>query len=204
MHKLGWLMVGVVGLGLLGGCSGIPPTYYYRVHSEENEANGVNAGEVIPVVIGVTPCTADLLYKGDKIVYRNSPYEVQFYHYRRWVAPPQKLVTEAIVNRFKASGAFQKVVQLPAADRIDYLLKGRIRAFEEWDEPNSWFGLVSLELVLQDPATRASVWQKTFTAKTPAAKKEPVEVVRAISTSLNQVLDEAIAEIAHYLKEREI
>ncbi len=186
---------------LFFGCGGVPLTYYYRIHSESPAHNN---HAPLPAVIGVAPCSADLLYEEDKIVYRNSPYEVQFYHYRRWVAPPKKLVTESLVRRFTESGAFRKVVRFPTSAHVDFILSSRILAFEEWDEAQSWFGLVTLELALLDPESGERIWQQVFTERTPAQRKQPVEVVKAISTSLDRVLDRAIAEISNYLKEYKI
>ncbi|NIR52506.1 hypothetical protein GWO43_28330 [candidate division KSB1 bacterium] len=186
------------------GCGGVPPTYYYRIGLDDHRVEEQNNSTFIPVTLGIAQCTTDILYESDKIVYRDSPYEVQFYHYRRWIAPPKKLVTEKIFEQFRSSGYFRKVVSLPAKVELDYILKGRIEAFEEWDERNSWYGLVSVDFKLQNPKTREIVWEKTFSERTPAQKKEPVEVVKAISQSLYKVIGNALDEIKHNLRDYKI
>ncbi len=180
-----------------GGCSGVPPTYYYRVDYTSDST--VGNGAMLPVSIVVAQFSTDILYEGDKMVYRNSPYEAQFYHYRRWVAPPRKIVTEKVLRQYQASRAFDLVVRTPTSKKIDYTLTGNILAFEEWDEGDSWFGIVSLEFSLQDVATHEVVWSAEFSEKTRAGKKHPVEVARAISTSLDKVVGKSIGELSDYL-----
>ncbi|RMF59076.1 MAG: hypothetical protein D6743_16775 [Calditrichaeota bacterium] len=186
----------------LGGCGGVPPTYYYRIdYPIENDATN---STVLPVTIGVAQFGSDALYEGDRIVYRQSPYEVQYYHYRRWIAPPRKIVTEKVLKQYQASGAFKQVVRLPARVEVDYILRGQIRAFEEWDESKTWYGIVSLDFRLQRAGSNEIVWEKTISEKTMAAKREPVEVVKAISESLNKVISSSIQQVKQQLKQANI
>lgn len=186
--------------GLLGliailtfSCGSIPQTHYYRIDYQSNRTNSAN--HVVPLTIGITQFRADMLYKDDKIVYRESPYEVKYYHYRRWVARPKKLVTEKVVEQYQSSGVFEKVVKLPAVTKVDYVLTGQIQAFEEWDEPADWYGVVSLRFELIDPSTGEVIWEKALSERTRVDKKEPVEVVKAISESLNKVVGRSIVAV---------
>jgi len=182
---------------LIIGCGSVPPTYYYRIHYD---MPAHNSPAPIPVTIGIEPFDADALYKGDRIVYRNSEYEVRFYHYRRWVAPPNKIVQESVIEQFRSSGVFERVVNNKALVKVDYILKGNIKSFEEWDENNSWYGLVSIAFELRNTDTKEIVWQNTLSEKTAVSRKEPSEVARAISESLKRVVEKAIREIVENLK----
>lgn len=199
--KKAWLLSLFFGLIVLfSACSGVPPTYYYRVdYDVPAEANDDNH---LPLTIAVQHFSADLLYEGDRIVYRNSPYEVNFYYYRRWVAPPKKLVTEEVYQHFKKSGMFAKVVRTPAVTPVDYTLGGQIQAFEEWDASDGWFGLVSVQFQLRSSGNNEVVWEKTLSEKTRAAAKKPVQVVQAISQSLNAVTDKALQDVVSFLKNK--
>ena len=187
----------IFALWLLANCGSVPQTFYYRVdYRIEDLRNGNHA---IPLTLGIRQFDADFLYEGDRIVYRQSPYQVQFYHYRRWVAPPKKIVTEKVLKQFQSSGVFANVVRIPSATKIDYTLNGEIQAFEEWDEGGSWYGLVTIEFKLQNSDFEI-VWQKVFSEKTIIEKKEHVEIVKAISQSLNKVVKGSIEEIKNNLK----
>ena len=78
-------------------CGHVPATYYYQISYELTRPDTIKSS--IPATIGVREFEVDVVYKGDKIVYRNSPYEIQYYHYRRWIAPPRKLVKEKLVEQ---------------------------------------------------------------------------------------------------------
>ncbi len=185
----------------LSGCGSVPPTYYYKIDYET--ASSQNSS-VLPVTIGVSQFGADVMYENDKIVYRDSPYEVQFYNYRRWIAQPRKIVTEKIHQQYREAGLFQRVVRIPSTFKIDYILKGRITAFEEWDEGTAWYGVVAIEFQLYDPSTNEIVWENLVSERTAAAKKEPAEVVKAISESLNAVITKSIAQIGDHLRAKTI
>lgn len=184
-------------LALIISCAGVPPTYYYRIHYDMPEHN---SPAPLPVTIIIEPFDADALYKGDRIVYRNSEYEVQFYHYRRWVAPPNKIVQESVIEQFRASGVFERVVTSTVPVDAGYILKGNIKSFEELDEGDSWYGLVSIAFELQDKETKRMVWQNTLSERTPTSKKEPMEVAKAISQSLKTVVEKTIQEIDKNLR----
>lgn len=183
---------------LLARCGSVPQTFYYRVDYELQEPKDGN--HTIPLTLGVMQFSTDLLYEGDKIVYRQSPYEVQFYNYRRWIAPPKRIVTERVLRHYQASGVFEKVIRVPSTEKIDYVLSGEIQSFEELDEGSVWYGVVAIEFKLRDNSTQDIIWEKTFSQKTVIEKKQPVEVVRAISRSLEEVVRQSIDEVKSNLK----
>ncbi|MFQ5824531.1 MAG: ABC-type transport auxiliary lipoprotein family protein [bacterium] len=194
-----FLSTGYLGLLVFSiHCGSVPPTFYYRIHYEVPESEIRNS--IVPVTLGISQFTADILYEGDRIVYRQSSFEVQYYHYRRWIAPPKKIVTEKVLEQLRASGIFQRVVRIPSNFSIDFILKGQIKAFEEWDEKSAWYGLVTLSFQLQSAGNNEIVWEKEISEKTRAYKKEPVEVVKAISQSLKKVIEKAILEIEQNIK----
>ena len=162
-----------------------------------------NSPTPLPVTIIIEPFDADALYKGDRIVFRNSEYEVQFYHYRRWVAPPNKIVQESVIEQFRASGVFERVVTSTVPVNAGYILKGNIKSFEEWDEGDSWYGLVSISFELQNKETKKIIWQNSLSERTPTSKKEPTEVARAISESLKKIVEKAIREVEEKLSSQQ-
>lgn len=193
MFRCACVVFSLVVWMLSGGCGSVPPTYYYRIQYDIQDRR--SADNTLPVTLGIQPFTADVAYQDERIVYRESRYEVRFYHYRRWVAPPRKLVTQSVLKQFEASGRFDEVVRLPAFSQADYVLSGEIRAFEELDAEDGWYGLVTIAFTLTDRQTSEVVWEEEITQRTPAAAKEPLAVVEAISKSLQSVVEQAIEAI---------
>ncbi|MFQ5584304.1 MAG: hypothetical protein ACE5GL_07715, partial [Calditrichia bacterium] len=91
-------------------------------------------------------------------------------------------------------------VSYSSRKKPDYILKGKIRSFEEWDEGDNWYGSVSITFGLQNSQSQQIVWEKGYSEKTPVAKKEPVEVVKAINISLNKIIQQVIADVGETLR----
>lgn len=186
---------------LLSACGGVPETFYYTVaplavKTTSTESN--NNHNERTVVLGVEKFSAEALFDDDRIIYRDSAYEVKYYHYRRWAAMPRQLVTDQVIKQLQAAHICRNVVNFPSNNRVDYVLTGRILSFEEWDRGELWFGRVAFTAQLYDPASRQLLWSEVFEAETRAEKRLPVAVVEAIGKSL----EKCIADLQQALPER--
>jgi ABC-type uncharacterized transport system auxiliary subunit len=100
------------------------------------------------------------------------------------------LVTDKILSHLSDSGLFEKVVAYPSATEVKYVLGGRLLAFEEWDEQNSWHGKINIKIHLYEPSTQQVIWTGQFAHIQPVEKKIPVAVVQALSLGLQKCLDD--------------
>jgi len=183
---------------LLSSCGGVPETYYYTLAFEPDKKLNDDRAP-LPFALGVQKFESEVIYDDDRIIYRDSPFEVKYYFYRRWVAPPRHLVTEKVVNFLSESGLFEKVTTYPSPANVKYILSGRLLAFEEWDEQNNWYGKVSFTASLHEPATQRVIWKNKFEHLQPVTKKIPAAVVEALSLSMKKCLDELAKSIANEL-----
>lgn len=183
---------------LLTSCGGVPETYYYTL-AVENNAPGNDGHTPLPFALGVEKFQSDVIYDDDRLIYRDSPYEVKYYFYRRWVAPPRHLLTDKVVGYLADSGLFEKVTAFPSSANVKYVLRGRLLGFEEWDEQNNWYGKVTFKVSLYEPSTQRVVWNGKFEHLQPVTKKIPAAVVEALSQSLKKCLDDLTQELAQEL-----
>ncbi|MGH7496558.1 MAG: ABC-type transport auxiliary lipoprotein family protein [bacterium] len=170
----------------------MPETFYYTVSNWntpplESENHHTPA---LDIVLGVEKFSAETMYDDDRIIYRDSPFEVKYYHYRRWAAVPRTLVTDEILKQLRASSCCREVVAYPAENQVNYTISGRVLAFEEWDQGEQWFGRVALSIQVYEPVSRRLVWQEVLQAETPVAKKIPAAVVEAIAASLQKCVSD--------------
>jgi ABC-type uncharacterized transport system auxiliary subunit len=187
---------------LLSSCGGVPETYYYTL-AFAPDSQKLNDGHApLPFALGVQKFEAEVIYDDDRIIYRDSPYEIKYYFYRRWVAPPRQLVTEKVVSYLSDSGLFERVTAYPAPANVKYVLSGRLLAFEEWDEQNNWYGKVVFSVSLHEPATQRVVWKSKFEHLQPVTKKIPAAFVEALSLSMKKCLDDLAKSIASELSVR--
>lgn len=175
-------------INLLLSCGSTPETHYYLMEPPiKIESSNISK---YPFVLAVERFNAAPLYNDDRLVYRESKYEAKFYNYRRWITPPAQMVTEQFLDQLKLSGLFKNVVRYPYATRADYLLRGTVKAFEEWDQEKKWFGKVILDLTVENLETHEIIRSDVFVKMTPAEQKNPREVVKALSISLQDCIDE--------------
>ena len=177
-----------LNLSFLFSCGSSPETHYYLIEFPISIESPLTAK--YPITLALERFQAVPLYEDDRIIYRESKYEVKFYNYRRWVSPPTKIVTEKFLEQLKISGLFKNVVRYPYASQANYLLRGTVKAFEEWDEKEKWFGKVVLEISLEKLENHELIWQGVLSKTTPAEKRHPREIVEALSVSLQACIDE--------------
>jgi len=168
---------------------------YWHFRGKQNSRGEAYAVKPAAFLERVEKFTAETIFDDDRIIYRDSPFEVKYYHYRRWAALPRALVTDAVLQQLRDSTCCREVVALPAPGHVDFILAGRVLAFEEWDEGDKWYGRAALMVQVYEPTARRMIWSQVFQAETPAAKKVPAAVVEAISTSLSKCLVELQAAL---------
>jgi ABC-type uncharacterized transport system auxiliary subunit len=174
----------VLALVLLAGsaCGGrAPETHYYDLASAARRHAGQGP------VLAIEPLEADEPYDDERIVYRENPFRVNYYHYHRWSAAPGALVSRHLERALEASGRFAAVQREDSAG-ASFVLGGRLLALEEIDVSRQrWVGRVAVELVLRDATSGAVVWTRRFEASEPVSRQTPEGVARALSRALDRL-----------------
>ncbi len=179
-------------------CGGsVPEMHYYLI--DYPVAKQTDGGEAThQVVLGVARFEVAPLYKEERLVYRDSPYEGKYYHYHRWIASPEQMITEKVIEQLNASNLFEQVLAFPKYSQVDYLLEGTIKALEEWDEKDQWYARVQIAFELVSKADYQIVWQKTIEKKNVVPHKTPAEIVKGINLSVQQCVAEVEQGLAVY------
>ena len=84
--KRGFIFIAFIALfsSMIWGCGSVPETYYYLPTYQI--APPANDHTPLDVVLGIEKFQAEIIYNDDRIIYRDSPFEVKYYNYRRWIA----------------------------------------------------------------------------------------------------------------------
>jgi ABC-type uncharacterized transport system auxiliary subunit len=177
---------------LLAACGGTAPQVrYYQLAVQTPATPG--SGDKVLVVEALS---ADAAYDDERIVYRHSPYQLDYYNYHRWSATPGALVGGYLEQALDRSGDFKAVVRDQSSD-ASLVLGGRLTALEEVDtDPKHWVGRIAIELTLTDPKTGEIVWTQRFEETEPLAQQNPEGLARAISTALQRIANQAAPIIA--------
>jgi len=182
---------------LLAACAAPPETRYFRV---EYPLPAASADIPLPLTLGIARVSASEPYHQERIIYRDSPYQVQYYARDRWESPPVEMVNDRLLEQFTASGRFQRVVPWRRGEAAGYLLETRLRRFEELDEGDTWYGLVELEYELLDRNGR-SLLRQVASQRIRVESRNPEGTVVALSRGLRAALDEVLAKSVGALRD---
>jgi ABC-type uncharacterized transport system auxiliary subunit len=190
------LAVLALALGVTACGGKMPQTRFYQLAEPPGKPS---AGSGVALV--VEALTTDPAYDDERIVYRVTPYRLDYYNYHRWSAAPGTLIANYLERAFEKSGQFGAVTRElnPAAP---VTLGGRVVAIEEVDQSKTkWVGRIVLELTLTDTATGEVLWAEQFEELEPLAMQTPEGLARALSAALDRIANRAVP-IVSMLAER--
>jgi cholesterol transport system auxiliary component len=184
----------------LAACAGkVPETRYYQLAAAAPApAPGARGSDL---VLALEPLAVDDAYQDERIVYRSSPYRLDYYNYHRWSAPPGTLIADYLEQALERSGKFRAVVR-EADDSAPAVLGGRVLAIEEVDEsPTRWLGRITVELTLKDAQTGAVLWTDQIAETEPLPAQSPEGLARALSAALDRIARRVIPAIAEHTQQ---
>jgi ABC-type uncharacterized transport system auxiliary subunit len=183
---------------LSSACVGGRPIHYYTINRPAVTAVAAKADGLVLLVGRIaTPETLE----DDRISYRAGSNEVGAYEYHRWVERPAAMVRDCLVQALRASGKYRQVQEAATDVRGDYLIRGKLYAFSEVDQPGIETR-VSLQLEVVDSKTGLVVWDNRFNRDEPVKGKAMNDVVMSLDHNLQQVIAEAASGIETAVSDR--
>ena len=177
---------------LLGACGGkLPETRFYQLAATSAPAEATGG-----VTLVLEPLSTDPAYDDDRIVFRTTPYRLDYYQYHRWSAAPGTMVGNYLEQAFESSGKFRAVVRELSPD-APAVLGGRVIAIEEIDtSKTSWRGRIVVELTLTEARTGVVLWTEQFDESEPLATQTPEGLAKALSTAMARIAARAAPAVA--------
>ena len=129
------------------------------------------------------------------IVYRTSPEEVGFYQYHRWAVDPREFLTNAIIDRLRATGKFAGVTAYDGHSDADFVLSGRLERLEEVDYEGGVSVEVSLSAQITDSRAGKAIWTNTASETTRVEKRSVPAVVAEMSEAMDRAIQELLAPL---------
>jgi len=178
----------LVLLGSACGGKATPVRYYVLVPDSLPRSRRLPR---LPLTLAVGRFRAAGLARLDGMVWRKSPYEVNFYNYHRWAKPIDDMVTAYFREAIETLGLFDQVVALEDGDSFDLLLKGEIIELAELDRGRNWFARVAINVRLVDPETREILYRRRLEGESPVPRRQVLSLVQG----LNRVLRDLVLEM---------
>jgi ABC-type uncharacterized transport system auxiliary subunit len=181
--------------GICFGCAQIPLTHYYTFDPDTVGTMPAPASQLSSVV-AIAAFEADIPYQQDKIVFRNSPYEVAFYVYHKWLRPLPELVTTKVLQQAAASDMFSRVHGQAFQVAADYVLVGSITMFDRWDGAQASDVRVQLVYQLLDSYGEQILWMDTIDSTAPVVDRESeVNTIKSFESALHANIQQALETV---------
>ncbi|MEN8152966.1 MAG: hypothetical protein ABFR75_03015 [Acidobacteriota bacterium] len=183
----------IILLLIMLGCISSPDKNYYQLHLE----GGKIAGKIkIDKTILVRDIDIDPAYNDYRIIYRNSPYQVNFYSYEFWVKKPNDLVKDSIIDYFKSNGIFRKISGKVEGREPDLIMRSKIRIIEEYDIGNKWYARLSMDLSIENYKKNKMSIVHSFDRKIKLERKRTSDIPVILSLILREELDKVLIKIS--------
>jgi ABC-type uncharacterized transport system auxiliary subunit len=151
-------MIGLLGLGgCVGGGTKTPEDRYYSFPEPTPTLKLKRV--ILKGTLGISRLEADGTRSDRSILYIevDNPYEIKKYHYRHWTDAPTGLVQQRIYTYLRDINFAKDVTRFTPGVTVNYILRGRLKAFERVIGGSSDKVKVSLELYVTNARTGETV-----------------------------------------------
>ena len=186
------LMIAIVlkALVILSGCAAVKYPTYYTMHLPLPPDPPAQAN--LHASLAVREFRSPAYLRQGAIVYKTSPEQIGFYNYHRWATDPRDFVTNAVVDRLRASGTFTQVKPYDGRADISYVLSGRLDKLEEIDYDGGVKVEVSLSAEMVQLSTGATVWTNSVSEVGQVNKRDVPAVVAEMSRTMERAIEKLL------------
>jgi ABC-type uncharacterized transport system auxiliary subunit len=176
-------------------CGGkIAETRYYQLSQPESRPRGGSA------ILVLESLSTDAAYDDQRIVYRTTPFRLDYYDYHRWTSSPGVMIGNYLEQALETGGTFRAVVREMTPD-APAVLTGRVLAIEEVDRSRTeWLGRIAIELVLSDTHTGAILWTERIEDSEPLRQQNPEGLAQALSTAMSRIVAKVVPAIEQTIR----
>lgn len=183
------LIFAVLILISLAGCGG---PYYFDLHLEPD-----GKGDQIKIdkILFVEDINSSEAYWRQSIVFRKTPYLMEYYLFKQWAKSPGELIKDAVVLFYKNSYTFKKVIKGYSSIVPDISMRIYIYSLEMVRSGKDWYAHLALDLEFVDKRTEKVLTTHSFDRKEKIKGKKARYLPEKISLILREELLEVIKKL---------
>ena len=189
----------VLLLLVLQGCVSSPAKRYYQLAVMVNDT-GRTVPQIGKILI-VQNVEVDRVYDDYRVVYRLSPYELNYYAYQFWAKNPGEMLRDAMVDYLSKCGSFEKVITKFLEGTPELMLKAEVSKMEEVDRVDAWFAQLDMTITVSSLKTGEKVLVHQFKRRKKLTEKKVEKLPIGISIILEEELEKVINQLALKINE---
>ena len=187
----------LLAAGFAWGCGASRPVKYFALEVPQTPAVAQSAAAQFPVTLLVARVASTHLYRDDRLVYGISPEELGTYEYARWAEPPVDMIQDSLIASLRSVKQFRSVSAVASNLRGDYLLRPRLEALDEIDQPKL-AARFAMQLDLYDPKSAATVWSDSYSHDEPVQGKKVEDVIAALDQNVKTGMNQLASDLGQY------
>ena len=183
-----FLVVWSIGFSLFS-CGNVPIKKFYMLNYEPEPLKARSFTGPYPYTIRVKEFDIEEAYERPQLVYRKSPFQLEYYFFRVWAVKPVRMITDVVHKHLASSGLVSHVIRrFDEGSRPDYELSGYIEAIEEYDSDEVWFAHMSLRFKLTRISDNRMIYMRRFDRRKQVHQHDPEYVIRELSQILDFII----------------
>lgn len=132
-------------------------------------------------------------YTKPQIVYRKSPFQLQYYVYQVWAVKPERIMTDLLHKHLLTSNLVSNVVRrFDEGHKPDYEISGILESIEEYDSDELWFAHIALRITIVRISDGRIMYSRRFDHRKRVFEHEPEYVIREMSALLEYIFTQTV------------
>jgi ABC-type uncharacterized transport system auxiliary subunit len=187
-------LIFVLALSLFFSCGKVPTKQFFLLNYQPEPMKQRLLDSPYPYTVRVRGFGIEEAYNRPQIVYRKSPFQMQYYFFKVWAVKPVRMITDMVDKHLTSSGLVSHVIRRfdEGGNAPNYELSGHIDAIEEYDSEDVWFAHLALRLKLIRTRDNRTMYMRHFDRRKRVHLREPEYVVREMSQIMDFIMTQAI------------
>jgi len=189
-------LFGALAIAVIAGCGSVPHKQYYTLNYLPSSARERVSDSAYQCVVRLRDFNIEEAYDRPEIVYRQSPFQLQYDYYRSWAVKPSRMVTDLVYKHLLTANLVSGVVRrYDEGPKPNYELSGMIEAIDEYDSQELWFAHIALRMTLSRISDGSVLFEKRFDLRKRVYEHKPENVIRELSSLLELIMTQAVRDM---------
>ena len=181
---------------LMAGCASAPVKKNFLMNYGPGQMESKLKQGPYPFVIRLKQLDIEEAYARPQIVYRTSPFELQYYFYKVWAVKPARMITDLVYKHLNSAGIVSSIVRrFDEGSKPDFELSGIVEAIEEYDSEDLWFAHIALRLQLRRLVDGRVIYSRRFDQRKRVYQNQPEFVVRVMSEIMDHIMTQTMHDL---------